>query len=134
MDNSLIKYVNIREQIRQQSEIVDVVNEETWNILYYLYLDEEVVYVGQSKDVNEHTQYNRINQHRKDKLFNRYRITKIPKELDIKICETYEILKHNPVGNRTLPCNYVSTLTALTSVNEGQMIIDAKLNRMFNFG
>jgi hypothetical protein len=47
MVDSLIKYVNIRDQIKQQSEIVDVVYEDTWNILYYLYMDDEVVYIGQ---------------------------------------------------------------------------------------
>jgi hypothetical protein len=133
MVDSLIKYVNIRDQIKQQSEIVDVVYEDTWNILYYLYIDDEVVYIGQSKDVNEHTQYLRISQHRKDKVFNRYRITKIPKELDLKLCETYEILKHKPVLNKILPCNYVTTLTALTEVNEGNMVIEARLNKMYNF-
>jgi hypothetical protein len=133
VNDSLIKYVNVRDQIKQQSEIIDVVDGDTFNIIYYLYMDEEVVYIGQSKDVNEHSQYNRISQHRRDKVFNRYRITKIPKELDLKICETYEILKHKPVGNMTLPCGYLTTLTALTSVNEGNMIIESKLNKMFNF-
>jgi hypothetical protein len=96
-------------------------------------MDDEVVYIGQSKDVNEHTQYLRISQHRKDKVFNRYRITKIPKELDLKLCETYEILKHKPVFNKILPCSYVTTLTALTAVNEGNMIIEARSNNMYNF-
>lgn len=133
MINSLKKYVSIRDQIKQESEILDVVCGDTWNILYYLYMDDKVVYIGQSKDVNEHTQYSRIIQHRKDKVFNRYRITKIPKELDLKICETYEILKHNTTLNKTLPCNYTTTLTALTSVGEGNLIVEAKLNKRFNF-
>ena len=136
--DSLVGYVKLREGIHNESEIMDdtiIVPEErdTWNILYYLYLNDEIVYIGQSKNVNEYTELNRIKEHRKTKKFNRYKITIIPKELDLKICESYEILKHNPIENKGLPCNYSTILTALTVVGEGNILIEAYTNKLYNF-
>lgn len=136
--NSLVEYLKLREDINNESDVVyDITSatdeKNTWNILYYLYLDEEVIYIGQSKNVNEYTELNRIKEHRKTKKFNGYKITKIPKELDLKICESYEILKYNPVENKCLPCNYTTILTALTVVGEGSILIEAYNNKLYNF-
>jgi hypothetical protein len=61
--------------------------------VYFLFHNEEIVYVGQSSDVHF-----RIRQH-KDKQFNRVFYKAIPPEVDILAVEKHFILKFRPKYN-----------------------------------
>lgn len=124
MKETLIEFFTIK---NTESFIIDDL--DVWNILYYLYNDDQIIYVGQSKNVNKHTEHRRIYEHLKTKSFNNYIIRRVPINLDIDLCETYEIIKHKPIENKILPIKINKTILMLNSIGHGHLLTEDLLDK-----
>ncbi len=67
------------------------------NGIYILFKDNEIVYIGKSKNIKH-----RIQEHKKDKLFNNVKIILFKNEPDINLYEPYLINKYKPIYNNDL--------------------------------
>ena len=63
--------------------------------IYVLYDDEEIVYIGKSTNI-----YNRIQQHKKDKVFTSVKSIIFKEEGNIDLYEPYLIKKYKPKYNK----------------------------------
>ena len=82
---------------------IEVANEKKHRYIYFLYKDYKIVYVGKT-ECAEDNKTNRPNAHT-DKDYTHFEMIELEDDsLDIKITESYFIMKHTPEYNKSLPC------------------------------
>lgn len=90
--NNLKEDFKIKILIKKQSLVSNI------SCLYFLINDEEIVYIGQSKNLTS-----RIKQHKNDKKFNSFSFIEFKENLNEE--EAFFILLFNPIYNRAIPQN-----------------------------
>lgn len=92
------------ENLKKSNTIVDLREiTETYNIIYYLYVNDVITYIGQSKNVNDFTRLRRIMEHYKNgKKFDKYHIRNVSLDYDIDAIEAFEIITHKPIENKSI--------------------------------
>jgi len=99
----------------QQKDVILSNSYKMWPIIqgiYFLIINDKIIYVGQSKDV-----YKRINAHRDDKIFNKFSYIKI-EESNLADLEAHFIYHLKPEKNLNLPQNkYYKTITQIKQIH-----------------
>jgi hypothetical protein len=113
-----VKEFKRTEKLKRSKSMMDLRTiTKTYNIIYYLYNNDEITYIGQSRDVNDFTRIRRIIEHHKNgKKFDKFIIRNVDVKCDLDAIEAFEILTHKPKENKSVNFNYHRTRTLLRSV------------------
>lgn len=98
--NQYLPYIKKHKNKKHNDEVsvifnIKHINNSLLQGIYRLYKDEKIVYIGQSNDIN-----NRIEEHKRDKIFDSYDYCEINSKSDRSIYELYYIAKYKPLYNK----------------------------------
>lgn len=113
-----VKEFKRTEKLKKSNSMMDLRTiTDTYNVIYYLFNDDVITYIGQSRDVNDFTRVRRIIEHHKNgKKFDKFIIRNVDLKYNIDAIEAYEILVHKPKENKSVNFNYGDTRDILRNV------------------
>ena len=117
-DIDSVKEFKRTEKLKRSNSMMDLRSiTNTYNIIYYLFNDDVITYVGQSRDVNDFTRVRRVIEHYKNgKKFDKFIIRNVDLKYNLDAVEAYEIIIHKPKENKSLNYRYHDARTLLSTI------------------
>ena len=113
-----IKEFKRTEKLKKSNTMMDLRSiTNTYNVIYYLFNNDVITYIGQSRNVNDFTRVRRIIEHHKNgKKFDKFIIRNVELRYDLDAIEAFEILVHKPKENKSINFNYSDIRSLLRKV------------------
>jgi hypothetical protein len=117
-DVDSIKEFKRTEKLKKSNTMMDLrFITDTYNVIYYLYNNDEITYIGQSRNVNDFTRVRRVIEHFKNgKKFDKFVIRNVDLRYNLDAIEAFEILTHKPKENKSVNFGYHRTRSLVSSV------------------
>jgi hypothetical protein len=113
-----VKEFKRTEKLKRSNSVMDLKTiTNTYNVIYYLFNNDVITYIGKSENVNDFTRVRRVIEHYKNgKKFDKFIIRNVDLKCSIDAIETFEILIHKPKENKSVNLNYSSARSLLRSI------------------